>query len=77
MNKKLFLNFKIPQGRGTIINYKKGLKKLTINNYGDAFVLRDGKSILEKQLSVFKNCGIDDITVVTGFKSETINLNVN
>ncbi len=30
LNKKLFLNFKIPQGRGTIINYKKGLKKLTI-----------------------------------------------
>tara|TARA_B100000029_G_scaffold121071_3_gene114450 strand:+ start:13451 stop:14998 length:1548 start_codon:yes stop_codon:yes gene_type:complete len=25
-----------------------GMEKLTINNYGDAFVLRDGKSILEK-----------------------------
>ena len=25
-----------------------GMEKLTVNNYGDAFVLRDGKSILEK-----------------------------
>lgn len=25
-----------------------GLEKLTVNNYGDAFIIRDGKSILEK-----------------------------
>ena len=25
-----------------------GLEKLTVNNYGDAFVLRDGNSILKK-----------------------------
>ena len=25
-----------------------GMEKLTVNNYGDVFVLRDGKSILEK-----------------------------
>ena len=25
-----------------------GMEKLTVNNYGDAFILRDGKSILEK-----------------------------
>ena len=31
-----------------------------------------GNSLLEKQLSVFRKCGINDITVVTGYKSETI-----
>ena len=30
LDKKLFLNFQIPQSRGSIINYKRGLKKLTI-----------------------------------------------
>ena len=32
-----------------------------------------GKPILERQLSIFKKCGIDDICIVTGFKSELIN----
>ena len=30
LNKNLFLNFNIPKSRGSVINYKKGLKKLTI-----------------------------------------------
>ncbi len=30
LNKNLFLNFKIPKSRGSILNYEKGSKKLTI-----------------------------------------------
>ena len=30
LNKNLFLNFNIPESRGSLINYKKGSKKLTI-----------------------------------------------
>ncbi len=30
LNKRLFLGFKIPKSRGSVINYKKGQKKLTI-----------------------------------------------
>ena len=33
-----------------------------------------GKSILERQIDVLQNCGISDITVVTGYKSESINI---
>jgi choline kinase len=31
-----------------------------------------GKTLLERQISVFRNCGIDNICVVTGYKSELI-----
>ena len=30
LKKNLFLGFKIPQSRGSIINYKKGSRKITI-----------------------------------------------
>ena len=33
-----------------------------------------GKTLLEWQVSVFKKCGISDISVVTGYHSELINL---
>ena len=37
-----------------------------------------GKSILERQIEVFQRCGISDITAVTGYHSEKINLpNIN
>ncbi len=37
-----------------------------------------GKSILERQIEVFQSCGISDITAVTGYHSEKINLpNIN
>ena len=32
-----------------------------------------GKTILERQISVFRKCGINDICIVTGHKSELIN----
>lgn len=32
-----------------------------------------GKTLLERQLSVFRKCGIKDICVVTGYKSDLIN----
>ena len=37
-----------------------------------------GKSVLERQVEVFQSCGISDITAVTGYHSEKINLpNIN
>ena len=37
-----------------------------------------GKSVLERQIEVFQSCGISDITAVTGYHSEKINLpNIN
>ena len=33
-----------------------------------------GKSVLERQIEVFQSCGISDITAVTGYHSEKINL---
>ena len=37
-----------------------------------------GKSVLERQVEVFQSCGISDITAVTGYHSEKVNLpNIN
>ena len=37
-----------------------------------------GRPLIEQQLSVFRSCGINDITIVTGYKSELINFpNIN
>ncbi len=33
-----------------------------------------GKTVLESQIEIYRNCGITDITVVTGYQSEKINL---
>ena len=33
-----------------------------------------GKTLLEWQISVFKQCGITDISIVTGYHSELIDL---
>ena len=32
-----------------------------------------GKSIIERQIEIFKSCGIEDISVVTGYQSDMIN----
>ncbi len=31
-----------------------------------------GKTLIERQIEIYKNCGINDITIVTGYKSELI-----
>ena len=31
-----------------------------------------GKSMIERQIEIFRNCGIDDISIVTGYQSEMI-----
>jgi len=31
-----------------------------------------GKTLIERQLEIYRNCGIDDITIVTGYKGELI-----
>ncbi|MBA30893.1 MAG: hypothetical protein CL905_03465 [Dehalococcoidia bacterium] len=37
-----------------------------------------GKTLLERQIEIFQNCGINDITIVTGHNSNSINFpNVN
>jgi len=33
----------------------------------------NGKTLIERQIEVFRNCGIDDITVVKGYKKNMIN----
>ena len=32
-----------------------------------------GKTLLERQIEIFRNCGINDITIVTGHNSDSIN----
>ncbi len=32
-----------------------------------------GKTLIERQIEIYQKCGIDDITIVTGYKSEMIN----
>ena len=32
-----------------------------------------GKSLLEMQIDIFKKCGIDDISIVSGYLAEKIN----
>ena len=37
-----------------------------------------GKTLLERQIEIYQKCGIDDITIVTGYKSKIINfININ
>jgi len=31
-----------------------------------------GRTLIERQIEIYRNCGIDDITIVTGYKSEMI-----
>lgn len=32
-----------------------------------------GKTLIERQIEIYRKCGIEDITIVTGYKSEIIN----
>ena len=50
----------------------KRLRPLTDNKPKCLVELFD-KSLLERQINIFNECGINDITVVTGFKNEMIN----
>jgi len=49
----------------------KRLRPLT-NSKPKSMVKFFDKSILEQQISIMKKCGIDDIIIVTGYKSELI-----
>jgi L-glutamine-phosphate cytidylyltransferase len=50
----------------------KRLQPLT-NDKPKCLVELFGQSLLEHQINIFKNCNIDDISVVTGYKNELIN----
>ncbi len=50
----------------------KRLRPLT-NDKPKCMVKLFGKSLLEYQIDIFKSCNINDISVVTGYKSEMIN----
>jgi len=50
----------------------KRLRPLT-NNIPKALVKYKGKSLIDYQLSVFQNLGIDDILIVKGYKADTFN----
>ena len=47
------------------------LRPLTENN-PKCMVNLFGKSLLQRQIEVMKSCGIDEIVIVTGYKSEMI-----
>jgi len=32
-----------------------------------------GKTLIERQIEIYRNCGIEDITIVTGYKNEIVN----
>jgi len=51
----------------------KRLRPLT-NNTPKCMVEIFGKSLLERQIEIMKSCGINDIVVVTGYKSNMINI---
>ena len=55
LNKKLFLNFHSPKSRGSIINHKKGLKKLTIVDESYNSNPLSFKFALEKFDNLFSN----------------------
>ena len=50
----------------------KRLKPLT-DKIPKAMVKLFGKSLLEWQINVFRNCNINDISIVTGYNGEMIN----
>ena len=50
----------------------KRLRPLT-NDRPKAMVKLFGMTLLERQINTFKNCGINDIIVVGGYKDEIIN----
>ena len=50
----------------------KRLRPLT-NEKPKAMVELFGMSLLQRQINIFKSCGIDDIVVIGGYKNETIN----
>lgn len=43
------------------------------NNIPKGMLKLFGKTLIERQIEIYHKCGIDDITVVTGYKSEMIN----
>ena len=47
----------------------KRLRPLT-NDRPKCLIEFNGKTLLDRQISVFKKCGIDDITVVTGYNHQ-------
>ena len=51
----------------------KRLRPLT-ENIPKCMVKLFGKSILERQVNLFKNCGVNEICVVRGYNKEKINL---
>ena len=59
--------------RAIILAAGKGsrLGKIT-KNIPKGMVEIFGKTLIERQIEIYRNCGIDDITIVTGYKGELI-----
>ena len=36
----------------------------------------NGKTLLQRQVQAYQNCGINDITVIRGYKKEKINYKI-
>ena len=59
--------------RAIILAAGKGTRFGTLTeNIPKAMLKLFGKTLIERQIEIYRNCGIDDITIVTGYKSEII-----
>ena len=52
-------------GKGTRLNE-------TTENLPKGMIEIFGKTLIERQIEIYNNCGINDITIVTGYKNEKI-----
>jgi len=60
--------------RAIILAAGKGARLGTLtDNIPKGMLKLFGKTLIERQIEIYRNCGIDDITIVTGYKSEIIN----
>ena len=59
--------------KAIILAAGKGIRLGTLtDNIPKGMIKLFGKTLIERQIEIYRNCGIDDITIVTGHKSEMI-----
>lgn len=59
--------------KAIILAAGKGIRLGTLtDNIPKGMIKLFGKTLIERQIEIYRNCGIDDITIVTGYKSEMI-----
>ena len=59
--------------KAIILAAGKGIRLGTLtDNIPKGMIKLFGKTLIERQIEIYRNCGIDDTTIVTGYKSEMI-----